>query len=48
MATNSEFRSLFAQLDATPDEDIYLALAALYLAGQEYPVRDVSSNLADL
>ena len=48
MATNSEFRSLFAQLVAKPDEDIYLDLAALYLAGEEYPGLDVSSNLAHL
>ena len=48
MASNSEFRSLFTQLVQKPDKDIYLDLAALYLAGEEYPGLDVSSNLAHL
>lgn len=48
MTSASEFRNLFTQLVRRPGEDIYLDLAALYLAGEEYPELDVTSNLAHL
>lgn len=47
-AANSKFRSLFTQIIQKPEEDIQLDLAALYLAGEEYPELDVSFHLAEL
>ena len=40
---SADFRTLFSQLVQQPEEDIRLDLAALYLAGEEYPEIDVPS-----
>ncbi|MBC8281590.1 MAG: transglutaminase family protein [Chloroflexi bacterium] len=48
MTFRPAFRTLFNQLVRRPDEDIHLDLAALYMAGEEYPELDVTSNLAQL
>lgn len=48
MTSGPSFRALFNQLVLKPDEDIHLDLAALYMAGEEYPELDVTSNLARL
>lgn len=45
---SADFRTLFSQLIKDPEEDLQLDLAALYLAGEEYPEIDIPSNLAQL
>ena len=45
---STDFRTLFSQLIKDPEEDLQLDLAALYLAGEEYPEIDVPSHLAQL
>ena len=45
---NSGFRSMFIGLVQEPEDAIQLDRAALYLAGEEYPEIDVTSNLAEL
>ncbi|MCH7738274.1 MAG: transglutaminase family protein [Chloroflexi bacterium] len=44
----TDFRTLFSQEVQKPEEDIRLDLAALYLAGEEYPEIDVPSYMAQL
>ena len=42
MTSTSGFRALFTEQVQKPEEDIQLDLAALYLAGEEYPSLDIS------
>ncbi|MDA0263485.1 MAG: transglutaminase-like domain-containing protein [Chloroflexi bacterium] len=44
----SDFRTLFSQIVRSPEEDIELDRAALYLAGEEYPNIEVHLHLAEL
>ncbi len=48
MTTSAGFRAMFTELVQMPEEDLQLDLAALYLAGEEYPEIDVLSHLAQL
>ena len=48
MTTNSSFRALFIDQVQKPAEDIQLDLAALYLAGEEYPNLDIPKLLSQL
>ena len=44
----TDFRALFTELVQKPEEDFHLDRAALYMAGEEYPIIDVPSLLAQL
>ncbi len=48
MTANTGFRAMFTELVQRPEEGLQLDLAALYLAGEEYPEIDIPSHLAQL
>lgn len=48
MTAKFDFRALFSELVHKPEEDLQLDLAALYIAGEEYPEIDVASHLGEL